>query len=240
MDIIYLDFQKAFDSLPHKRLVRKLRGYGIDGNILAWISDFLNNRKQRVSVNWGEVTSGVPQGSVLGPTLFILYVNELPSLVRSKIKMFADDTKLYGPVRNHADARIIQDDLNILSAWSNKWLLRFNVSKCKVMHCGRVNPKFSYYMEHSGDLKKLEETEAEMDLGVYISNTMKPTLHGRKAASKAISALQLLRIAFGALKVAVHCTLVSAEIKRVVVGKRRISAVAEMTPSTAHVNRRNR
>ena len=132
VDIIYLDYQKAFDSIPHRRLIHKLRGYGIVGEVLNWISDFLMDRVQQVSINgntseWGEVTSGVPQGSILGPVLFIIYVNELPSLVSSNIKMFADDMKLFAQVKDKSDAQTLQDDLDILSEWSCKWLLKFNV-----------------------------------------------------------------------------------------------------------------
>ena len=81
---------------------------------------------------WTEVTSGVPQGSVLGPTLFNLYINELPTLVSSGMKMYADDAKLYGKASGEADSRIMQTDLDILAEWSRKWLLKFNVEKCKV------------------------------------------------------------------------------------------------------------
>lgn len=100
LDIIYCDFKKAFDSVPHQRLLKKISAYGIRGQILNWIRDFLADRKQEVVVrgvrsSLETVTSGVPQGSVLGPTLFNLYVNELPELVQSQIKLFADDAKVY-------------------------------------------------------------------------------------------------------------------------------------------------
>ena len=157
---------------------------------------------QQVSINgnvseWGEVTSGVPQGSILGPILFIIYVNELPSLVSSKIKMFADDTKLFAQVKNKNDAQVLQNDLNILGEWSSKWLLKFNVSKCRVMHCGSANLELNYFMDQNGEPYQLECTESEKDLGVHVSKSLKPTLHCHKAANRAMSALKLLRIAFG-------------------------------------------
>ena len=100
VDAAFLDFRKAFDCVPHKRLLMKIERLGITGNLLKWITDFLSNRQQRVLINgisseWTEVSSGVPQGSVLGPLLFILYVNDLPSQVSSFCKLFADDAKLY-------------------------------------------------------------------------------------------------------------------------------------------------
>ena len=203
VDIVYLDYQKAFDTVPHERLKTKLQGYHITGKVMGWICEFLNNRTQRVSVNNSlsectKITSGVPQGSVLGPILFIIYVNELPSLVKSKMKMYADDTKLYRPVSDLSDVQLLQDDLDVLTEWSKKWLLKFNVAKCKIMHCGKQNPRAAYYMKRpNGETKALEETHVEKDLGVQMSNTLKPTLQCTKAANKAMSALKLLRMTFG-------------------------------------------
>ena len=98
--IIYLDFKKAFDSVPHQRLLSKIKSYGIEDNIFKWLSSFLHNRLQRVVLNgvssqWARVKSGVPQGSVLGPLLFTLYINDLPDNVACGIKLFTDDTKIY-------------------------------------------------------------------------------------------------------------------------------------------------
>ena len=114
--------------------------------------------------------------------------------------MYADDTKLYRPVGNEHDARKLQEDLDTLVNWSNKWLLQFNIAKCKVMHCGSQNPAARYFMRHlNNESIELEETQLEKDLGVYVSNTLKPTAHCLKAARKAMSALKLLRMAFGSL-----------------------------------------
>ena len=119
-DVIYLDFAKAFDTVPHKRLTHKLRAYGIRGKILTWIKNFLSHRRQKVVLHngnssWENVISGVPQGSILGPILFLLYVNDIPSIVSSTAKMFADDTKLYCPVKTIDDCQQLQSDLNSLS-----------------------------------------------------------------------------------------------------------------------------
>ena len=109
--VIYLDFQKAFDTVPHKRLIHKFKGYGISGNLLLWIEDFLHERKQSVVLNgqsssWTEVTSGIPQGSVLGPILFAIYINDLPDALENMIKLFADDTKVFASVNNEEDKTI--------------------------------------------------------------------------------------------------------------------------------------
>ena len=98
VDIIYFDFAKAFDSVPHERLLRKIESYGIGGKFLKWIKSFLRDLKQRVGFksSWSNIVNGVPQGSVLGPLLFLLYVNDLPKCIEnSKVAMFADHLKLY-------------------------------------------------------------------------------------------------------------------------------------------------
>ena len=141
IDVIYLDFQKAFDKVPHKRLMNKLKVYGIQGNVYTWIQNFLSNRKQRVSVHgsysdWTNVLSGVPQGSVLGPTLFIIYVNDLPGNILSLLGLFADDTKIYRPIFLPADIDMLQQDLNSLVEWCDTWLSFLNFSKCKHMSIG--------------------------------------------------------------------------------------------------------
>ena len=123
VDTVFLDFKKAFDSVPHKRLLYKLERLGVSGNVLKWISSFLSNRQQRVVINgqsseWTDVSSGVPQGSVLGPLLFIMYVNDLPDEVRSFTKLFTDDAKLYKDLQNLEDFEMIQDDLNKLCQWT--------------------------------------------------------------------------------------------------------------------------
>ena len=103
-DCIYLDFAKAFDRVSHHKLINKISNIGIQGNLLLWISDFLSHRRQRVMCNgvcsnWSEVTSGIPQGSVLGPLLFTIFINDLPLSITSHIQIFADDTKIYNTVQ---------------------------------------------------------------------------------------------------------------------------------------------
>ena len=135
VDSIYFDFSKAFDTVPHKRLSMKMKAYGIKGKHLKWIEEFLTGRQQVVRVN-GEISqskpviSGIPQGSVLGPLLLILYINDLPDTVQSNILLFADDTKIFNKVSSFEDATKHQNDINVLNEWSDKWLLRFNTDKC--------------------------------------------------------------------------------------------------------------
>ena len=135
IDAILLDFAKAFDKVPHLRLLSKLTSYGITGNTQNWIKSFLSNRKQRVSVNGAlsditDVTSGVPQGSVLGPVLFLLYINDINGNIKSSIRLFADDSIIYRKISSKTDHEILQTDLSQLQTWSDKWQMEFNVSKC--------------------------------------------------------------------------------------------------------------
>ena len=177
IDAIFLDYQKAFDTVPHRRLLSKLLTYGVDGDILMWIENFLTERKMRVIVNgitakWTRVNSGVPQGSVLGPILFLLYVNELPDIVKSSIKMFADDTKIWKTLKTDADVHSLQEDLDTLEQWSQKWLLKFNIGKCKVMHLGKHQTD-DYYLHEEIKLRILDTTDLEKDLGIWLSNDLK-------------------------------------------------------------------
>lgn len=185
-DIIYLDFQKAFDTVPHKRLLIKLKAHGIGDQLCSWINNWLTNRKQRVVINgeasdWLHVSSGVPQGSVLGPLLFLIYINDLDCGITTKISKFADDTKIGGKALTTGDCEIIQKDLDNLSTWSDKWLLKFNRDKCKVMHVGFNNRKHNYNLQ-SQNLMKVEE---EKDLGVLVKSDLKNGLQCLAASKKA-------------------------------------------------------
>ena len=197
VDVIYLDYKKAFDSVPHERLLAKLHAYGIRGKLLKWIRSFLTGRKQRVRVasassEWQPVISGIPQGSVLGPTLFILYVNDLPSKVNSSIRLFADDTKLFGKVCNDTDHSAVNTDLQALEDWSKRWQLPFNTSKCSVLHLGSRNPERQYIMAGA----TLNAVTEEKDLGIVIDQGLKFHSQAAKASSKANQVLGVIRKAF--------------------------------------------
>ena len=197
VDTLYLDFRKAFDSVPHRRLLRKVEACGVTGKLLRWVHAFLSGRRQRVviqgsSSSWADVTSGVPQGSVLGPLLFLIYVNDLPEVVRSHVQLFADDTKLYRPVALPEDCRHLQQDLDALAAWSSTWQLAFNESKCHSLHLGRTNRKTAYQL---GDTQ-LEQVTKERDLGVIVDPEMKFRHHAAAAVAKASQILAVIRRSF--------------------------------------------
>ena len=187
VDAIYLDLRKAFDTVPHIRLINKLKGYGIRGKLLDWIEDFLHERTQYVDVN-GEtsqksnVTSGVPQGSVLGPILFIYYINDMPSNALCPIKIFADDTKLFSAINSDDDSKILQLSIDNIVEWSKTWLLEFNNAKCKVLHLGKNNPHLNYFMP-DGNL--LESSEAEKDLGIIVDPLLNFERHINETVNKA-------------------------------------------------------
>ena len=168
VDILYFDFCKAFDTVPHYRLLTKLENYGITGSTLNIVRDFLSNRTIKVVVGGQssdscDVTSGVPQGSVLGPLLFVLFINDLPDSIKNCIKLFADDLKLIGNADKFQD---ICTDIELLEKWENTWLLRFNPGKCKVLHINcNNNPNHKYKLHDTS----LSEVESECDLGVETS-----------------------------------------------------------------------
>ena len=202
VDVVYTDFSKAFDSVPHQRLLRKLKKKGVTGKLLAWIAAFLNNRHQQVRVDdefstWKRVKSGIPQGSVLGPILFVIFINDMPDVVESICQLFADDAKIFDTVnlRNPNSGDRLQRDIDSVSKWSDKWQLPFNVTKCKVLHIGNTNPCRRYKMNG----QYLEDVEEEKDLGVLVDNELK--FHKQVAAvvKNANSKLGLIKKSFARL-----------------------------------------
>ena len=194
VDIIYLDFQKAFDKVPHQRLLLKLKAHGIGDSITDWIEQWLTDRRQRVVVdgevsNWKSVLSGVPQGSVLRPILFLIYINDLDESITSNVLKFADDTKLFRKVNTDGDKQHLQNDLDRLVKWSEKWQMLFNFGKCKCLHTGHGNLDVNYKMGET----VLCTTVKEKDLGVTISADMKVSEQCGIAASKGNQILGLIR-----------------------------------------------
>ena len=134
VDVILLDFSKAFDTVPHQRLLQKLNKYGIRNHTLNWISSFLTNRTHHVVVNGStsnveSVLSGVPQGTVLGPLLFLIYINDIEQNLTSKIRLFADDSAIYRNINSPNDAKSLQNDIFRLQEWAAKWQMKFNIKK---------------------------------------------------------------------------------------------------------------
>ena len=218
LDVIYLDLAKAFDSVPHRRLLLKLQSYGINGTYLRWISNFLLGRSQRVMVSgtgseWASVLSGVPQGSVLGPVLFICYINDMPDTVSSFIYMYADDTKISRQVAKAEDSKKLQDDLNRIQQWSDKWQLRFNSTKCKVIHLGHDNSKVTYTMTNDSVEVPLEHSIEEKDLGVWTDNKLKFSGHVSHIVAKGSQLLGLIKRSFVHRDVNVIKTLYTALVR---------------------------
>lgn len=201
LDVIYMDFMKAFDKVPHRRLIYKIEKYGIKKNALGWISSFLNNRTQQVVMNndksgTGKVTSGIPQGSVLGPILFVLYINDLPDNISkgSFIYLFADDTKVFREIKSERDIEILNHDVNELVKWSNIWLLRFHPDKCVFMNIGKpiLLPERTYNMEG----QPLNNSPCEKDLGVHIDDKLYFEKHIDTAVNKANKIVAIIRKTF--------------------------------------------
>ena len=172
IDIAVLDFSKAFDTVPHDGLLSKLKHYGIDEQIWLWIYNFLKSRKQSVVVDGKQsslidVVSGVPQGIVLCPLLFLLHINDLPSVVSSKVRLFADDCLIYRNIKNKEDQIALQKDLNLLENWGNTWGMSFNAAKCNIMRVSLTrDPKLFNYsltgqvLEEVMDAKYLRVTHS--------------------------------------------------------------------------------
>ena len=199
-DVIYLDFSKAFDSVPHNELLVKLWQIGIRGKLWLWFKSYLSSRRQCVHINNFRssllpVISGVPQGSILGPLLFLIYVNDLPlSINSSSLLLFADDTKCLKSIDCLHDCDLLQNDLSLLSDWSLKWKLLFNVSKCvnltfSLSHDPIVHP---YFINDKEILSK----DCHKDLGVFIAGDLSWSVHYDHICSRAYKMLGLLRRVF--------------------------------------------
>ncbi|KAF2364393.1 Endonuclease/exonuclease/phosphatase [Trinorchestia longiramus] len=186
VDLVYLDFQKAFDKVPHERLMAKVEVHGIRGNYSRWIRNWLTGRTQRVVIHDETsdpalVTSGVPQGSVLGPLLFIIYINDLDVGIISKINKFADDTKLCHRAFTERDRETIQSDLNRLLQWTETWQMSFNIEKCSEMHVGANNRHFQQTMYNI----PIETVQQQRDLGVIVTENLKHDKQVEKSVKNA-------------------------------------------------------
>jgi len=193
VDIVFLDFAKAFDTVSHEKLLHKLKSYGIHGHLLQWLSAFLRNRTQRVTVNGAfsdsvSVKSSVPQGSVLGPLLFLVYINDIVDCVQNMpvcIKLFADDVKVYCSV---SDTASLQVALNNISAWAAKWQLRLACNKCVVLSLGQGKHDNLYSVGNT----LLNRELSCRDLGVHIANNVKSSDHCNTISDKAMRRMGMI------------------------------------------------
>ena len=199
IDAILLDFAKAFDKVPHKRLLSKLTSYGITGNTHNWIISFLSNRKQRVSVNGPgalsditDVPSGVPQGSVLGPILFLPYINDINTNVQSSIRLSADDSIIYRKTFSNIDHQILQTDLIQLEKWSDKWQMQFDISKCVHLPItNKTKPRSHQYyslIEHM-----LSKVASHAYLGVKLDSKLSWAKHITEITGKSSKVLGMVQ-----------------------------------------------
>ncbi|XP_072032799.1 uncharacterized protein [Amphiura filiformis] len=191
-----LDFSKAFDKVPHERLLNKLHHYGIRNNLHQWIRSFLSNRTQRVACEGNfsspkEVLSGVPQGTVLGPLLFLTYINDLPDMLSNQVRLFADDCLVYSTVSNERDMDSLQADLKSLETWQETWKMSFNPSKCTVMEISlKRNPPHRDYI-FCGQV--LQQPNSNPYLGVQLDNKLNWGEHVTNTVNKANRTLGFLR-----------------------------------------------
>ena len=195
-DLILLDFSKAFDKVCHNKLLFKLQDHGVNNLTVSWIKSFLVGRSQKVvldGVTSSEVpvTSGVPQGSVLGPLLFLLYINDLPDTVTSQVRLFADDTAIYLAVNSKQDCHTLQQDLDLLAQWENLWEMDFNPSKCFVLNISRSPDKLNFpYRLHGQVLSVVNHSKY---LGVTISDDLSWNKHIEQITSSASKTLGFIR-----------------------------------------------
>ena len=176
VDVIYFDFAKAFDCVPHKRLLQKLTSFGISGNTFNWIKSFLLQRKQYVSVNGVKsktenVLSGVPQGTVLGPILFVMYINDLLDGIVADGLLYADDTKLFKHIMNENDALCLQTDIEKLENWAKLWLMNFHPGKCHTLTIGKFE-NIRHAHQYKVCNQNIEHIDVEKDIGVQIDEEL--------------------------------------------------------------------
>ena len=191
VDSAILDFSKAFDTLPHRKLLHKLTSYGINGSIHSWLRHFLTSRSMQVvlegkTTNPVPVDSGVPQGTVLGPILFLCHINNLPECVRSQTCLFVDDCLLYKEIKTEEDHHTLQLDLKHLESWAKTWGMRFNAKKCYILS---TRQKSNYF--YSLDNTILQQVPSNPYLGITISEDLKWSHHINNISMKANSTLRL-------------------------------------------------
>uniref|UniRef100_H3A8L5 Reverse transcriptase domain-containing protein n=1 Tax=Latimeria chalumnae TaxID=7897 RepID=H3A8L5_LATCH len=194
VDVIFLDFGRAFDTVPHKRLLLRLRETGIGRNLFCWIQGWLMDGSRHVVVrgmasDWKDVGSGVPRGSVLGPLLFNIFIDDLEEGEESTLVEFADDTEMMGVLDSDSACDELQRDLDTLQTWAVEWQMKFSVGGCRVLHLGVDNPG---RLCHLND-QKLESADNEKDLGIIIDDGLGFSHHFNMAVSEANKMLGIIK-----------------------------------------------
>ncbi len=198
IDVAFADISKAFDTVPHSKILESMEAYRIEGTLLCWFEAFLSGRTQSVVYSGCQsqrvaVPSGVPQGSVLGPFCFLVVMNRLPNVIRnSTIKLFADDCKLYFRINTEIDKNLFLEDLFSLFEWAQSNGLTLALDKTVVMHLGYSNPRFNYSVQQAN----LAITESARDLGVLFSSNLKFSEHIAGICKRAFCRTNLIFLAF--------------------------------------------
>ena len=191
VDCVYIDFSKAFDSVVHSKLLAKLASFGVSGNLFKWLASFLHDRTQIIKIGNcfsrpHDVLSGVPQGSVLGPLLFLLFINDIGQIFGTDdnivtVKLFADDVKIYVAIEKISDCVTLQKGLDALYDWARYWQLSVSADKCLILHIGSTNKSYAY----SIGSKSLPDVITVRDLGVTIDSQLKFDVHINNIVTKA-------------------------------------------------------
>ena len=192
VDVAILNFSKAFATVPHDKLLHKIDSYGIQGNTLRWLSSFLKDRTIKVVVEGEQsksvtVESWVPQGTVLRPLMFLCHINDLPDVVRSQVRLFADDCLLYRQIKSNEDHVLLQKDLTELEIWASRWGMRFNAKKCYVMSI-RNTSSHLYQLDNT----ILQQVSTSPYLGITLSEDLQWSTHIQNIDKKSNSTLGFL------------------------------------------------
>jgi hypothetical protein len=192
-DIAILDFSKAFDTVPHSKLLDKLSSFGIKGTLHQWLTAFLTRRRMKVVVEGQQsqevtVDSGVPQGTVLGPLLFLCHINDLPDQVKSQVRLFADDCLLYREIKSQDDHTILQQDLACLETWAINWGMKFNAKKCYILSTGNTSSHF-YQLDNT----ILQQVSSNPYLGVQLDENLSWHEHISGVVKRANASLGQIR-----------------------------------------------
>ena len=223
VDVAYFDYAKAFDKVSHRLLILKLSCYGIDGKLLKWLSNYLDDRKQRVLVGnakspWLEVVSGTTQGTVLGFLLFLLYINDLPAKCspedESRIMLLADDTKSYEEIgkdvsQQQEGQQKLQQRIDHIAQWAKDWRMEIHPAKSKILHVGKNNPGMTYWLNGT----EISAVPVEKDIGFWVTDDLSSSTHIQKAKCKAMAEISRIRRNFSFIDKHAFCVLYNQRIR---------------------------